>query len=477
MDNLHRLIVVALELAILTISTATVLAQDFVYITNNGTVTVMFYTGPGGDVTIPESVNGLPVTSIGDLTFFNCSALTNVTIPPSVTSIGAMAFAECSDLTNLLLPDSVSSVGSWAFAKCCRLKAVVLSTNVSHIGTGAFGGCSGLNAIEVDPQNRFYCSVDGVVFDKHLLTIVQCPAGRVGTYNIPSGVVSIEGGAFYGCSNLTNVTIPDGVTSVRDGEVNCWGTWGAFASCTSLQSITMPNGVTNIGIGAFGNCIGLTNVSMPPSIASIRDGAYWSCTSLNSVTIPEGVASIGQSAFGSCTGLTNLTIGKGVTTVGIYAYSGCSNLNKVIIPATVSSLGEMAFAWCNGLAGAYFEGDAPTKVNIYDNDVFYDNNTTIYRLPGTSGWLDTFGRHPTSFWVLPHPVILTTASYFGIQNNQFGFRISWATNASVVVETSGTMVNPVWSPVSTNTLVNGWADFRDAEWKNHPVRFYRVRSY
>lgn len=131
-----------------------------------------------------------------------------------------------------------------------------------------------------------------------------------------------------------------------------------------------------------------------------------------------------------------------------------------------------AFSWCTSLTGAYFEGTAPTG----GSNVFYGSTTTIYYLPGTTGWGTTFSGRPTAPWVLPHPVILTTAPNFGIKANQFGFRISWATNVPVVVETSSSLANPVWSPVSTNTLTDGWSDFRDAEWKNHPARFYRFGS-
>jgi hypothetical protein len=217
-------------------------------------------------------------------------------------------------------------------------------------------------------------------------------------------------------------------------------------------------------------------VTVPNSVISIRNAAFYSCTSLTSVTIPESVIRIGESAFSDCTGFTNLIIGKSVTTVGTYAFSSCGSLTKVFIPATVSDLGEMAFAWCTNLTAAYFEGNAPNNASVYDNTVFYVNPTTVYRLPGTSGWLATFGGHPTALWVLPYPVILNTAPNVGIQTNGFGFRISWATNASVVVEASTSLANPAWSPVSTNTLTEGWSYFSDPYWTNHPARFYRIRS-
>jgi hypothetical protein len=102
-------------------------------------------------------------------------------------------------------------------------------------------------------------------------------------------------------------------------------------------------------------------------------------------------------------------------------------------------------------------------------------NVTVYYLPGTTGWGSTFARHPTALWSLPNLLILTTAPDFGIQANAFGFRISWATNASVVVEASTSLSGQDWSPVATNTFAEGWSGFRDPEWTNYPNRFYRLR--
>jgi hypothetical protein len=101
---------------------------------------------------------------------------------------------------------------------------------------------------------------------------------------------------------------------------------------------------------------------------------------------------------------------------------------------------------------------------------------TLYYLPGTTGWSTTFGERPTATWLLPYPVILTTAPNFGIQTNQFGFIISWATNISVVVEASTNLTNPIWVPLQTNTLIGGSSFFSDPQWTNYPGRFYRLHS-
>ena len=172
-----------------------------------------------------------------------------------------------------------------------------------------------------------------------------------------------------------------------------------------------------------------------------------------SYSIPPGITSIGPYAFVLCFGLTNLTFPASVTSIAGGQYGVCP------------------FYTCSLLSAVYFEGNAPE-----DWAAFECVPATIYHLPGTAGWATTFSKRPTALWVLPYPVILTTTPSFGIQTNGFGFRISWATNVLVVVEASPSLSTPVWSPVSTNTLINGWSDFSDAEWTNYPARFYRIRS-
>jgi hypothetical protein len=103
-------------------------------------------------------------------------------------------------------------------------------------------------------------------------------------------------------------------------------------------------------------------------------------------------------------------------------------------------------------------------------------NTTVYYVPGTTGWGRTFAGRPTAPWSLPYPLILTSGPEFGVQTNGFGFIISWATNLSVVVEACTNLINPAWFPVGTNTLSNGSSYFSDPEWTNRPARFYRLRS-
>jgi hypothetical protein len=131
-----------------------------------------------------------------------------------------------------------------------------------------------------------------------------------------------------------------------------------------------------------------------------------------------------------------------------------------------------AFAWTS-LTGVYFQGSAPI---VASSAFFGDYNATVYYLPGTTGWYTPFGGRPTALWFLPNPLILNNSPSFGVQTNEFGFIISWATNIPVVVEACTDLANHNWSPVSTNPLTGGSSYFSDPQWTNYPTRLYRLRS-
>ena len=260
-----------------------------------------------------------------------------------------------------------------------------------------------------------------------------------------SSITSIPGGAFGG-TGLTNVTIPNSVINL-----------GGFGSCASLTSITIPNSVTSIEGDAFAFCTALGSVRIPDSVTRIGDGL-----------ISKGVVG----AFSGCSSLTNVVLGSSLRYIGDGAFFNCSSLASITIPNSVTNIGQVCFAYSANLTAAYFQGDAPSVSSTAFVLLSQADPTTVYYLPGTTGWGPTFASRPTTLWLLPNPVILATS--LGVYDGGFGFRVSWATNASVVVEASTSLLNPVWQTLVTEPLADGRFDFRDPQWMSISTRFYRV---
>ena len=285
-------------------------------------------------ITIPESV-----TRIGYKAFYKCSSLTNITIPNSVTSIGDETFCGCSSLTSITIPNSVTSIGKKVFFDCINLTNITIPNSVTSIGDEAFEYCRSLTSINVSKNNKNYCSVDGVLFSKDKKKIIKYPIKKEGTsYKIPNSVTSIEDNAFRLCSSLTSITIPNSVTSIGNSAF-CW--------CENLTNITIPKGITRIGDKVFSSCHSLISITIPEGVTSIGKEAFCGCENLTSITIPNSVTSIGDKAFWNCI-IASITIPNSVTNIGNEAFYKCS-ITSITIPDSVTNIGNGAFDDCFGL--------------------------------------------------------------------------------------------------------------------------------
>ena len=193
--------------------------------------------GFSGTYEIPDSV-----TKVGAYAFSDCADLTNVIIPDTLSRIGDYAFYNCTGLTGAIIPDSVTLIASCAFYKCTALTNVSIGSK-AYIQSLAFSRCDNLSGIWVSPDNLIFSSDEnGVLFNKDKTSLVCCPGGISGAYEIPDSVTSIEYYAFSDCAGLTSVTVPENVTSI--------GT-DAFRNCAGLTSVCFHGNAPEIDSNVF----------------------------------------------------------------------------------------------------------------------------------------------------------------------------------------------------------------------------------
>ena len=375
------------------------------------------------NIIIPEGV-----TSIGSDAFIYCSNLANITISDSVTlidpsafygtayyndvanwendvlyigkhlikantiisgdytikngtfTIAYGAFMGCDDLISITIPNSVTTLGGEAFSNCYSLTSITIGGGVTTIGSSAFYNCKSLTNIIVDENNTAYSSDDcGVLFDKNKTLLIKYPMGNSNiSYTIPDSVITICGGAFSSCNNLTSITIPEGVITI-----------GAFAFdfCDNLISITIPDSVTTIGDNAFCACTNLTNVTIGDSVTTIGGYAFCECSNLTNITIGDGVITIGDCAFMGCVSLTSITIPKSITTIGDYAFDNFSNLTDIYYKGTEEQWNQITIGsfdeYLSGVAIHYAVESGSCGINV--TYVLYDDGTLTIQGTGAIG--------------------------------------------------------------------------------------------
>lgn len=304
-------------------------------------------------VTIPNTV-----TSIERCAFMGCSSLTSVALPDGLDTIARALFSSCLSLPSISIPESVVSIGEDAFYRCDSLKQVFVSRHVSDIGKEAFAECCSLKSIDVDHDNAYYKSVDGVLFNASKNILLQYPAGKEDeTYQVPGSVTVLERNSFAGAAHLQHVDVPLSVSVI--GEL-------AFYRCSGLRSFTVPSNVTAVQPWTFAECIELQTVTMGSSVEIIDEDAFYRCQQLSLVVLGSSVRSIGQGAFDTYSALNpdepaKLTLVCCRTTPVSYYEYATPYQEALIVPCGLES--EYASVW------PYWNGDIISDCNSYQINV------------------------------------------------------------------------------------------------------------
>ncbi len=313
------------------------------------------------------------VTHIADEAFLDCSNLTEVILPEDLKIIGAAAFKDCDKLQNVVFPTGVTTIGQEAFYGCKALADVQIPDSVTSIGQDAFAGTAYYDKAESWENDVLYVGSQ----------LVSCKSSVSGTLQVRPGTKSIAEGALEGRTKITEVILPDSVTTI--GEK-------AFYGCTGLKSISLGKGVSEIGAAAFAQCSNLENITVDPENTNYRGvnncliqnkSLVLGCKT-SEIPTDGSVTGIGAYAFEGCSGLTELTIPDQILTIGKGAFRDCNNLKTVRLGNGVQIVGERAFEECDVLSQVDFGQSVHT---IEGWGFAYNHQLTRVELPASLRYL------------------------------------------------------------------------------------------
>ena len=286
-------------------------------------IKLLRYTGNESSVILPEEIDGLPVTVLGEKLFTAAFGVEHVTVPKTVAQIEG----------------------------------------------GAFSGCRDLLSVEPDPASPYFLSDGGILFsaDRTVL-MLHAQKAPATVYEIPEGTTEIAPYAFAGSVYLETLTIPDSVKTLGEG---------AFSGSTALSSLILPASVTAVPDKLCHGCTGLAELVFPDTLQKIGDLAFNLCISVPSLSLPDGLISIGDSAFANCTSLRSVVLPDSVTSIGNAAFTFCRQLREVRLSAGLTVLPDEAFSFCEELNTV--TGD--DNLEKIGNNVFYYSKLLNYSVP------------------------------------------------------------------------------------------------
>ncbi len=355
------------------LSALTFFCSDDVYASNDGLIganiqdgQLLGYYGEGGDIVIPNTV-----TIIGEEAFKDNDNVTSVTIPGSVQQISYAAFSGCTELEEIIFSDPVDGADMIirldAFVNCPKLTKIEIPATAVYVTANVFKDCTSLKEIRVHEDNPYYFTDEnGVLFgpwvdygepqyEDEYYALTAYPCGRAGSYTVPDEVDGkkinqVWASAFRTAKGLTSISFEEGIT-ILGGN--------AFEE-TGLTDVVIPDTVTSIGSSLFENCENLQEVTLPEGITSVPFACFQGCGSLARVNLPDSVTNFETYAFKDCTSLTSMILPPRLSSLTLACFEGCTNLQRVVIPPSVINFPNDEYA-------GYYDpfDDSPRSLVIY----------------------------------------------------------------------------------------------------------------
>lgn len=363
---------------------------------------VTWCEGNPKEIIIPDEIQGVPVTEIGEHAFSESTDLEKVSFPKYLERIGEYAFVECMDLKqvqfpeslkqidrgafystgleSVIIPDNVMEIEPWAFAHCYDMKSISVGKGVTVIEEFAFSHCVSVvdvllpDGLKVIKNGAFqHCSSLHSIYLPDSITDLQGMVfwfcDELENINYPrsletTGIYTSDdswtttNSPFYGCPKLTELTIPEGVTYIADS---------VFVGMSSLQKIHLPDSLEEIGWGAFRECINLKHIDIPSSVSYIQ-GLAFQGTGLTSIVLPDTLGVIWEGTFADCKDLRSVVLPEELWWIYQYAFRGCTSLEQINIPDSVSSIDGGAFYGCTALSSINY----PIRWDDVYNDYSYE---------------------------------------------------------------------------------------------------------
>lgn len=356
------------------------------------------YNGNSKHVIIPDNVIG-----IDENAFTGTEFVTKITIPGSIKTIEWEYLSSCSNLKEIILTDGVEQLGRGCFSSNTKLERVSIPKTLYTFYSCSFSNCISLKNIDVNPENPYLSSVDGVLFSGSKTYLYRYPAGKSEKkYTVPDGVMTIWNQSFCEASNLETIVFPNTLEMID---------YCSFELCTGLKSVDLPDSLIEIYDQAFDSCYNLKTINLPRNLELLSPSAFRSCRSLTNInidkdnpyftsesgyiynknmdklilvpktlsgsfTIPKNVKTIGEyalsssqitsviipknvriierDAFSDCSSLAAVEIANGVEEIGYSAFYNCSSLTKISLPKSIKKIGAYAFYDCISLSDISF---------------------------------------------------------------------------------------------------------------------------